>query len=101
MYGPDYAYHEITGQHAEVMRQPYYGLVTNYDKLSNPMPGLSSPVDYSSGFLAVITEGDSLASLKAEVGVFASAIISKILKKDVVVVNLNNDTVEKALRGEL
>ena len=68
MYGPDYAYHEITGQHAEVMRQPYYGLVTNYDKLSNPMPGLSSPVDYSSGFLAVITEGDSLASLKAEVG---------------------------------
>ncbi len=68
MYGPDYAYHEITGQHAEVMRQPYYGLVTNYDVLSNPMPGLSSPVDYSSGFLAVITEGDSLASLKAEVG---------------------------------
>ncbi len=68
MYGPDYAYHEITGQHAEVMRQPYYGLVTNYDELSNPMPGLSSPVDYSAGFLAVITEGDSLASLKAEVG---------------------------------
>ncbi len=68
MYGADYAYHEITGQHAEVMRQPYYGVVTNYGELAKNTPGLTSPIDYSSGYLAVITEGDSLASLMTEVG---------------------------------
>ena len=39
--------------------------------------------------------------LKKEIGVYASAIISKILKKDVIVVNVNDEIVEKAMRGEL
>lgn len=87
MYGSDYAYHEISGQHAETMRMPYYGVVTNYDKelvpastttnvstneagetveevVETPAEGLF----YSNGFLAIITEGDSLASLMAVCG---------------------------------
>lgn len=47
MYGADYSYHEIVGQHAEVMRYPVYGVVSNK----------STP----EGFVAVITEGDSMA----------------------------------------
>lgn len=83
VYGADYAYHEITGQHAEVMRMPYYGVVTNYDKelvkatttttvneageeVVNETP--AEGIFYSNGFLAIITEGDSLASLMAECG---------------------------------
>ncbi len=87
MYGADYAYHEITGQHAEVMRMPYYGVVTNYDKEIVPASSVTTvsvdangeevqtvteiPAEglyYSNGFLAIITEGDSLASLMAECG---------------------------------
>ena len=37
MYGSDYAYHEITGQHSEVMRMPYYGIVVNVDKTIEPV----------------------------------------------------------------
>ena len=70
MYGSDYAYHEISGQHAEPMRMPYFGVVTNYDKElvkateTTPAEGIF----YSNGFLAIITEGDSLASLMAVCG---------------------------------
>ena len=39
--------------------------------------------------------------LKKEIGIYASDIISKILKKDISVININDEVVEKALRGEL
>ncbi|MBE6709693.1 MAG: hypothetical protein E7579_01090 [Ruminococcaceae bacterium] len=70
MYGADYAYHEISGAHAETMRMPYFGVVTNFDKElvkateTTPAEGIF----YSNGFLAVVTEGDSLASFMAECG---------------------------------
>ena len=38
--------------------------------------------------------------LKKEIGLFASEIISKILKKEVSVVNINDEVIEKAIRGE-
>lgn len=82
MYGPDYAYHTISGQHQEVMRYPVYGVVTNYDKVytddEGKIPELTqAQIDagvqleglYSdNGFLAIITEGDSLATLMSEHG---------------------------------
>lgn len=106
MYGADYAYHEISGQHSEVMRWPVYGIVTNYDKEVKPVAddtatattGTTAAADtttaatdtatatdatdetpaeedaapkgifYDNGFLAVITEGDSLATLMSEHG---------------------------------
>lgn len=39
--------------------------------------------------------------LRKEIATYASCIISKILKKDVVIANVNDEIVEKALRGEL
>ena len=40
-------------------------------------------------------------NLKNDIGAYASEIISKILKKDVSVVNVNDDIVDRAMRGEL
>ncbi len=78
IYGEDYAYHEINGQHSEVMRMPYYGVVANtyYTEEESNIPIYDSygnlvekKKDYEgTGFLAIITEGDSLASLMAECG---------------------------------
>lgn len=114
MYGTDYAYHEISGQHTEAMRMPYYGIVTTYpqemsilkieeNRIAEEQAALEKaekdlaealakataeangevyvppveevveePVEEeittSTGFLAIITEGDSLASLMAECG---------------------------------
>jgi len=106
MYGSDYAYHEISGQHSEVMRMPTWGVVTNYgeaiDKetgtigprgdivLSKPVMDengvavkvtdddgneviqmqeiILEPIRYTNGYLAYITEGDSLATLMSHHG---------------------------------
>lgn len=67
VYGADYAYHEIeTGQNAQTLRFPVFGAVTNY---TTPADGGDPDNDYNdSGFLAVITEGDSLATLTTDHG---------------------------------
>ena len=95
LYGSDFAYHEISGQHAESMRMPVYGVVTNlpyavheYVEPELDTTGLEEDAiaelqaqadadraayeeannGYSNGYLAIITEGDSLASLMAVCG---------------------------------
>lgn len=67
LYGPDYAYHEIYGQHSETMTMPYYGVVTNYGTMSDSEVAPDTAA-HSDGFVAIIEEGDSLASLMAECG---------------------------------
>ncbi len=85
LYGSDYAYHEISGQHAESMRMPVYGVVTDYPfdihEKAAPEEATDSgaaeiaataaeeePTGYTNGYFAIITEGDSLASLMAVCG---------------------------------
>lgn len=82
LYGHDYAYHKLSGQHAETWRWPVFGVVTNYknvvsyDKVVTPsytdengkvVAAVTETVverfDEDRGYFAIITEGDSLATL--------------------------------------
>lgn len=72
MYGADYAYHTISGQHSEVMRMPVFGVVEEVEEapvLSTPGSAPSTgPTTSQRGFLAIITEGDSMANLMSSHG---------------------------------
>ncbi len=78
IYGQDYAYQEVSGQNREIMRMPVYGIVEsnswNPTKLTEAQieAGEVAPKmpegKQSSGFLAIIEEGDSLAEISTEHG---------------------------------
>ena len=105
VYGADYAYHNISGQHAETIRWPVWGVMTDYGTTYESVYGPSEPlvtttvaagtttaaatttaaettpeaapeteepaverIDYTNGFVAIITEGDSLATIMSEHG---------------------------------
>lgn len=101
MYGPDYALHTITGANKQVYRLPCFGVVEIvedaikkkdyvqlvdeegnllFDEDGNPVMSAEMQTFYEDlkiGYLAVITEGDSLANITIENGgsvhMFASA----------------------------
>lgn len=72
LYGEDYAYHEISGQHSETMRMPVFGVVEDVKQYAasaeNPGVMVETGATVSQGYFAVITEGDSMATLKSEHG---------------------------------
>lgn len=72
LYGEDYAYHEISGQHSETMRMPVFGVVEDKKlytaSAENPGIMVETGETVSQGYFAVITEGDSMATLKSEHG---------------------------------
>ena len=69
IYGQDYAYHTISGKYQETFRMPVYGIVSNnqYSYVNNN--GVYSIVENenptSSGFFAIMEEGEALASVKS------------------------------------
>ena len=71
VYGQDYAYHSITGKYQEVFRMPVYGIVRDnlYSYAKNAADGAYVRVQNenptSSGFFAIIEEGDALATIKS------------------------------------
>ncbi len=92
MYGPDFAYQQITGEHQEVLTMPVWGAVSSEDQVRTetivieeektvideetgeetviPAVTETKTYDYTEdkGYVAIITEGDSLATIKYENG---------------------------------
>jgi len=89
LYGMDFAYHTVSGQHFETMRMPVYGLVENVtstrtreveyvvsEATTDPATGVTTEAvmgtkteDYEynedRGFVAIIEEGDALAEVSS------------------------------------
>ena len=71
MYGADFAYHEISSQHAETMRFPVYGVVSDKSSIERAFVNgqiVAQEKVTSEGFVAIITEGDTMASLMSTHG---------------------------------
>jgi len=80
VYGTDFAYHQISRQHAETMRWPVFGTVVDYDATvywettktkddgTVEIIQHTADVDEERGFLAVITEGESMAEITSSHG---------------------------------
>lgn len=71
MYGADYAYHKISGQHAEVMRYPVYGVVSDKSSIETSIVNgqiVREEKISSEGYVAIITEGDTMASIMSTHG---------------------------------
>ncbi len=71
LYGQDYAFHTITGSTQQIWRLPVYGVVEDGVRtVVTDVDGEKIITKYpvSSGFLAIIDEGDSLATLYTETG---------------------------------
>lgn len=71
VYGQDYAYHTISGKYQEVFRMPVYGIVRDnlYSYVKNEASGTYIQTENenptSSGFFAIIEEGDALSEIKS------------------------------------
>ena len=90
VYGQDYAFYEISGEHQESVRLPVYGIVENYANVTQQLVEtpkepyydifgnyvdwevertVSKIYDYENkGFFAIIEEGEALASISTETG---------------------------------
>lgn len=64
VYGTDYAYQEIGNANQEVFRMPVFGVVETATKTGKvaSINGVQAK-DHSTGYLAIITEGDALAEI--------------------------------------
>lgn len=72
MYGIDFTYHSISGQHSEVMRAPVFGVVEDIKEYEQSTTDVGQMVETGNttprGYFAVVTEGDSMATLFCENG---------------------------------
>ena len=69
LYGQDYAYQEIGNANQEVYRMPVFGLVkSNEIQESHEVDPTKEYAQYSSGYLAIVTEGDALTNVTSTHG---------------------------------
>ena len=69
IYGQDYAYHTISGKYQETFRLPVFGIISDNKYSYQNNAGVYSIVENenptSSGFFAIMEEGEALASVKS------------------------------------
>ena len=69
LYGQDYAYQEIGNANQEVYRMPVFGLVTSNETQDiHEVDPTKEYSEYSSGYLAIVTEGDALTNITSTRG---------------------------------
>lgn len=73
IYGADYAYHEITGQHQEAIRMPVFGVIDSTGATKTVIDettGLPTTMSYTQyrGYMAILEDGDALANVTAAFG---------------------------------
>ena len=69
LYGQDYAYQEIGNANQEVYRMPVFGLVTSSEvQAIHEVDPTKEYSQYSSGYLAIVTEGDALTNITSTRG---------------------------------
>ena len=73
VYGQDYAYYQISGQHQSAIRLPVYGLISStseviwqYDDWGT-VTGMTTE-STRGGFFAILEEGDALANIAVDTG---------------------------------
>ena len=72
VYGIDYAYHQISGAHQETIRVPVFGSVSTLNSTVQTTDEegnvVEIPVTTTSGYMAILEEGDAMASITANWG---------------------------------
>ena len=75
LYGEDYAYQDAAFTYSQTVRMPVYGLVSNYYSEETKTEIIDGNVEFNivrtdtdRGFLAIVEDGESLASITSEHG---------------------------------
>ena len=73
VYGQDYAYYQISGQHQSAIRLPVYGMISSTSELKweydqwGVITGTTKETERG-GFFAILEEGDALANIAVDTG---------------------------------
>ena len=63
VYGQDYAYQQVSNQNQQIFRMPVFGVVTSDTVQVGASTGIEELKSRSTGYIAIVTEGDALTTI--------------------------------------